>query len=104
MRWWKSAKAQKWLWSVKTNVRIWEIKKDDSTHMFKAMKKIKKIKSKPVLVINHKNQYTANEWKQVRIIANHFTKRFKRDKPQTTMFRSSINTNENTIFKRRKYP
>lgn len=72
--------------------------------MFKAMKKIKKIKSKPVLVINHKNQYTANEWKQVRIIANHFTKRFKRDKPQTTMFRSSINTNENTIFKRRKYP
>lgn len=57
--------------------------------MFKAMKKIKKIKSKPVLVINHKNQYTANEWKQVRIIANHFTKRFKRDKPQTTMFRSS---------------
>ena len=72
--------------------------------MFKAMKKIKKIKSKPVLVIYHKNQYTANEWKQVRIIANHFTKRFKRDKPQTTMFRSSINTNENTIFKRRKYP
>lgn len=49
--------------------------------MFKALKKIKKIKSKSVLVINHKNQYTANEWKQVRIIANHFTKQFKKDKP-----------------------
>ena len=46
------------------------------------MKDINKIKPKKPFLIKRKNQYTTNEKKQARIIANHFKKQFKKGRPQ----------------------
>ena len=69
--------------------------------MFITMRYINKIKPKTLLSVKHKNQYNENEKKQTRILANYVKKQLKR---QTITFRSTNNTNEKNVFKRRYFP
>ena len=49
--------------------------------MFITIRFINKIKPKTLLSVKHKNQYTENEKKQTRILANYVKKQLRKDKP-----------------------